>query len=46
LGNFDWKQYFLLQEFPPMATPRLNPYPFKGFPYEFFNNFGRKINDV
>ncbi len=29
-----------------MGTPRLTPYPFKGFLYEIFSNFGRKIGDV
>jgi hypothetical protein len=46
LGNFDWKQHFLLQKIPPIATPRLTHYPLKGFLYEIFNNFGRKIGDV
>jgi hypothetical protein len=29
-----------------MVTPRLTPYPLKGFLNEIFNNFGRKIGDV
>jgi len=29
-----------------MVTPRLTPYPHKGFLYEIFNNFGKKIGDV
>jgi hypothetical protein len=29
-----------------MVTPRLIPYPLRGFLYEIFNNFGKKIGDV
>jgi hypothetical protein len=37
---------FFTTKVPPIATLRLTHYPLKGFLYEIFNNFGRKIGDV
>ncbi len=42
-GEFRLETTFLLLKFPPMVTSRLTLYLIKGFLYEIFNDFGRKI---
>jgi hypothetical protein len=37
---------FFVAENSPNGDPRLTPYLLKGFLYENFNNFGRKIGNV
>ncbi len=37
---------FFTAEISPNGDPRLTSYLLKGFLYENFNNFGRKIGDV